>query len=150
MAEDHRAGSRGLGGRVRGVALAACLALPAMTVVPIIAPGTNPALAQAQPTATAPAASTPRPPAQAAPSAGPTLPLPADMTLQEYQGLNCIAFGLTAAAGVYVYSDVIVEVLTGMSVNAYLLLPVLATGFAAGCSVGSTMSPGLLWIYSRF
>ena len=72
------------------------------------------------------------------------------MTLQEYQGLNCIAFGLATAAGVYVYSDVIVEVLTGMSVSAYLLLPVLATGFAAGCSVGSTMSPGLLWIYSRF
>jgi peptidoglycan biosynthesis protein MviN/MurJ (putative lipid II flippase) len=44
---------------------------------------------------------------------------------------------------------VIVEALTNMSVNAYLLIPVLATGFAAGCSVGSTMSPGLLWIYSR-
>jgi hypothetical protein len=87
--------------------------------------------------------------AVAPPMALPLAPV-VGMTMQEYQGLNCMAFGSFTAFGVYVYSDVILEALTGAFVNPLLLVPVMATGFAAGCGVGSTMSPGLLWIVNQF
>jgi hypothetical protein len=35
-------------------------------------------------------------------------------------------------------------------VNPLLLIPVVATGFAVGCGVGGTMSPGLYWIATRY
>ena len=75
---------------------------------------------------------------------------PNGMTLQEYQGLACLTMASITAAGVYVYSDIILEVLTGTTTNPVLLIPVIATGFAAGCSVGSTMSPAFLWIANQF
>lgn len=70
--------------------------------------------------------------------------------MQEIQGLSCMALGTLSSLSVYLYSDVLTEALTGTAVNPVLLIPVLATGFAAGCGVGSTMSPGLHWIFNRF
>jgi len=75
---------------------------------------------------------------------------PAGMTIQAYQGVSCIALGLVTTFGVFIYSDVITEALTGAVANPVLLIPVMALGFASGCSVGSTMSPGLLWLSQQF
>ncbi|GEM_PF-4258659 len=75
---------------------------------------------------------------------------PAPMTTQAYQGLTCIVLGVITTVGVFIYSDVITEVLTGATVNPVLLIPVMALGFASGCSVGSTMGPGVQWISERF
>lgn len=102
-----------------------------------------PVAAQTTPTAT--------PTALADPAAAyqPLVP-PAGMTIQAYQGVSCIALGLVTTFGVFIYSDVITEALTGAVVNPVLLIPVMALGFASGCSVGSTMSPGLLWLSQQF
>lgn len=89
-------------------------------------------------------------PQSAPPSAPPSAPRGAPMTTQAYQGLSCIVLGTLTTIGVYIYSDVITEVLTGSAVNAVLLIPVMALGFASGCSVGSTMGPGVQWIVQQF
>ena len=83
-------------------------------------------------------------------SAPPSAPRGAPMTTQAYQGRSCIVLGTLTTIGVYIYSDVITEVLTGAVVNAVLLIPVMALGFASGCSVGSTMGPGVQWIVQQF
>ena len=75
---------------------------------------------------------------------------PVPMTTQAYQGLSCIVVGTLTTVGVYIYSDVITEILSGMAVNPVLLIPVMAVGFASGCSVGSTMGPGVQWIAQQF
>jgi hypothetical protein len=67
------------------------------------------------------------------------------MTLPEYQGMGCLTAGVIAATGVFIYSDVITAAVSGV-VNPVLLIPVVATGFAVGCGVGATLSPGFLWI----
>ena len=72
------------------------------------------------------------------------------MTVQEYQGLSCMILGTLTTLGVYLYSDVLTEALTGAAVNPVLLIPVMALGFASGCSVGSTMSPAFLWLSNQF
>ena len=99
----------------------------------------------------APVAAQTASPAPASPPAlsQPVTP-PSPMTTQAYQGLTCIVLGLLTTVGVYIYSDVITEVLTGTAVNPVLLIPVLALGFASGCSVGSTMGPGVQWIAQQF
>lgn len=100
---------------------------------------------------TAPVAAQTTSAAPSGPSGMAPIPAPsAAMTIQEYQGLSCLALGLITTFGVFIYSDVITEALTGAVVNPVLLIPVMALGFASGCSVGSTMSPGLLWISQRF
>jgi hypothetical protein len=68
----------------------------------------------------------------------------AGMTLPEYQGVSCLTGGLVGAAGVYGYSDIIAIAATGMAASPALLVPVMATGLAIGCSVGSMMSPAFL------
>jgi hypothetical protein len=93
-------------------------------------------MAVAAPTVAQPASSPP----QAAP-----MPIVIDgMTLPEYQGLGCLTGGLIGAVGVYAYSDAIALAVTGVVTNPVLLIPVMATGLAIGCSVGSMMSPAFL------
>ena len=82
--------------------------------------------------------------AQPAPAPMPIVGL--GMTMPEYQGLGCMLGGTTAGAGAFAYSDIITAAATGM-VNPVLLLPVVATGFAVGCSVGAAASPLFLWIH---
>jgi hypothetical protein len=77
--------------------------------------------------------------------ASPAPAVPPTMTMAEYQGLGCLLGGTVATTGVFVYSDIITIAATGV-VNPLLLVPVMATGFAVGCSVAATVSPGLLWI----
>ena len=71
------------------------------------------------------------------------------MTLPEYQGLGCLAGGVAGAAGVFVYSDVIIVAATG-AFNPLLLVPSMATGLAVGCSVGAMMSPAFIWVSRGF
>ena len=80
----------------------------------------------------------------AAPPAAPFPLVAGGLTLPEYQGLGCLTGGILAAAGVYAYSDAISLAVTGMVANPMLLIPVMATGLAVGCSVGSMMSPAFL------
>lgn len=71
------------------------------------------------------------------------------MTMPEYQGWGCLLGGTAGASGVFVYSDVIAVAATGV-LNPALLIPVMATGFAVGCSVGAMASPAFLWLGRTF
>jgi hypothetical protein len=80
-------------------------------------------------------------PAMQVPPTGPN-----GMPLQEWQGVSCLWGGALAGAGVFYYSDVLTVAATGVT-NPVLLIPLIATGFAAGCSVGANAAPGLMWLY---
>jgi hypothetical protein len=71
---------------------------------------------------------------------------PYDIPLQDWQGLSCLWGGVIGGAGVFYYSDVLTVATTGAT-NPLLLVPLVATGFVAGCSVGANSSPGLTWLY---
>ncbi len=83
-------------------------------------------------------------------AAQPPLVLPRDapMTMPEYQAVSCAVAGVLTSLGAVVYLDQITAAAATVA-SPWLLLPVLATGFTVGCSVGSTVSPALLWLYRR-
>jgi hypothetical protein len=87
--------------------------------------------------------------AQSAPAVSSTPPGPYGMPLQEWQGLSCLWGGTVAGSGVFYYSDVLAVAATGAT-NPLLLIPLIATGFVAGCSVGANAAPGLTWIARQF
>jgi len=91
--------------------------------------------------AAAPAAS-----AQTAPAAPPVATGPYGMPVQEWQGLSCLWAGVVGGAGVFYYSDVLTAAVTGVT-NPLLLVPLVATGFIGGCSVGANAAPGLVWLH---
>jgi len=91
--------------------------------------------------ATAPAAS-----AQTAPEAPPVATGPYGMPIQEWQGLSCLWAGVIGGAGVFYYSDVLTAAVSGVT-NPLLLVPLIATGFIGGCSVGANAAPGLVWLH---
>jgi hypothetical protein len=68
------------------------------------------------------------------------------MPIQDWQSLSCLWGGVLGGLGVFYYSDVLTVATTGAT-NPLLLVPLVATGFLGGCSVGSNLAPGLLWIY---
>ena len=68
------------------------------------------------------------------------------MPIQNWQGLGCLWGGTLGAAGVFYYSDVLAVAATGAT-NPLLLVPLVATGFLGGCSVGYNSAPGLIWLY---
>jgi uncharacterized membrane protein YeaQ/YmgE (transglycosylase-associated protein family) len=72
----------------------------------------------------------------------------ATMTLQEKQGFGCLYAGILGVVGAYVYADIIAIAVSGM-LNPSLLVPVLASGFAVACGVGSQATPALLRMFSR-
>lgn len=82
-------------------------------------------------------------PAMAQTPAEPTGPY--GMPLQNWQGVSCLWGGTLGGAAVFYYSDVLTVAATG-AVNPLLLVPLIATGFVAGCSVGYNASPGLIWL----
>jgi hypothetical protein len=71
---------------------------------------------------------------------------PYNMPIQSWQGLGCLYGGVVASAGVFYYQDVLAYALSG-AVNPLLLVPLIATGFSVGCSVGYNSAPGLVWLY---
>jgi hypothetical protein len=83
--------------------------------------------------------------AQTAPQVAPVVTGPGDMPIQEWQGLSCLWGGVLGGTGVFYYSDVLVVAATGAT-NPLLLVPIIATGFLGGCSVGANAAPGLTWI----
>ncbi len=83
--------------------------------------------------------------AQTAPVTAPPAIGPYDMPIQEWQGVSCLWGGIIGGAGVFYYSDVLTVAATGMT-NPLLLVPLVATGFVAGCSVGANAAPGLSWL----
>jgi hypothetical protein len=68
------------------------------------------------------------------------------MTIQEWQGVSCLWGGLVGGAGVFYYSDVLTAAVSGVT-NPLLLVPLVATGFLGGCSVGANGAPGMTWLY---
>ena len=76
-------------------------------------------------------------------------PGPYGMPLQEWQGISCLWGGTVAGSAVFYYSDVLAVAATGAT-NPLLLIPLIATGFVAGCSVGTNSAPGLTWIARQF
>jgi hypothetical protein len=73
---------------------------------------------------------------------------PYGMSMAEWQGVSCLWGGSLAGLGVYYYSDVLAVAATGVT-NPLLLVPLLATGFLGGCSVGANAAPGLYWLFGR-
>ncbi len=84
--------------------------------------------------------------AQGMPLTAPPAIGPHDMPIQEWQGVSCLWGGMLGGAGVFYYSDVLTVAATGVT-NPLLLVPLVATGFVAGCSVGANSAPGLTWLY---
>jgi len=84
--------------------------------------------------------------AQTAPVTAPPAIGPYDMPMQEWQGLSCLWGGVIGAVGVFYYSDVLTAAATGAT-NPLVLVPLVATGFVAGCSAGANGAPGLTWLY---
>lgn len=66
---------------------------------------------------------------------------------QALGGLNCLMFGVVGAASVYVYNDVLMVAISGY-VNPALLIPTMTAGFIAGCGIGNTLTPGLIYLQS--
>ena len=83
--------------------------------------------------------------AQTPPVATPAIG-PYGMPVQDWQGVSCLWGGVLGGLGVFYYSDVLTAGLTGMT-NPLLLVPLVATGFLGGCSVGANSAPGLTWLY---
>jgi len=89
------------------------------------------------------------PPAFAQQPVSPTPLIPpanAPMNLAEYQGVSCAITGAAVGLATVAYLNPI-EVATATTGTALLLVPVMAAGFAVGCSVGATLSPAFLWAY---
>jgi hypothetical protein len=80
--------------------------------------------------------------AQTAPGQAPA-DAPSQMTVQEKQAFGCLYAGVLGAVAAYVYSDIIAVAVSG-ALNPGLLIPVLASGFAVACGVGSQASPAIL------
>jgi hypothetical protein len=83
--------------------------------------------------------------AQMATGTTPVVTGPGGMPIQEWQGLSCIWGGVLGGSGVFYYGDVLAVAATGAT-NPLLLVPLVATGFLGGCSVGANAAPGLTWI----
>lgn len=103
----------------------------AQSVTPPSTPMTSAAV---QPTATIP----PQESAIAPPGRQPPSP-------QALGGLNCLMFGTIGAASVYVYNDILMVAISGY-VNPALLIPTMTAGFIAGCGIGNTLTPGLIYL----
>ena len=129
----------------RRLAKAAMLAL-AIAAAPIAAhaqAAVSPAL-PASTTALQPASVNPTSATPGATTAAPARP---PVSPQAVGGLNCLMFGSAAAVGVYVYNDVLMVAISGY-VNPTLLIPAMAGAFVAGCSIGNTLTPGLMYLQS--
>jgi hypothetical protein len=77
---------------------------------------------------------------------------PSDMPIQEWQSLACLGGGALASFGLLAYNNVgvVAAAITGGNAgNPVLLLNILATGFALGCTVGNNLAPGLIWLYRQ-
>jgi len=83
--------------------------------------------------------------AQQPPSLSATPTGPYGMSMAEWQGVSCLWGGSLGALGVFYYSDVLAVAATGVT-NPLLLVPLVATGFLGGCSVGANGAPGLIWL----
>jgi len=83
--------------------------------------------------------------AQQPPSLSSTPTGPYGMAMAEWQGVSCLWGGGLGALGVFYYSDVLAVAATGVT-NPLLLVPLVATGFIGGCSVGANAAPGLIWL----
>ncbi len=124
-------------------AVALCLAASLVATSALGTPG----LAQAVPALTQ-AAQAQAPhvqPVQAQPTPGEPRG-PYGMSMPEWQGVSCLWGGTLAGIGVSYFSDMLSVAATGMT-NPLLLIPFIATGFVAGCSVASNAAPGLAWLY---
>ena len=88
---------------------------------------------------TVPAAEAP----QAAPPVAPVITAaPAPSVTQ---GLGCVAIGALTSVGVFFYGNTVAAAVTG-GPNPFLLVPMMAAGFAVGCTVGARVSPSLHWL----
>ena len=92
----------------------------------LVALGGSPGLAQPQP-------------------ARPADAIPETITAQEFQGVSCLIGDASAAIATAAYREFVSPAVT----RGLLPIAVMAGAFVAGCVVGSTASPGMLWFYRR-
>lgn len=116
------------------VTLAITTAAAPARAQPVTPPSTPMTSAAVQPTATMP----PQESAIAPPGRQPPSP-------QALGGLNCLMFGAIGATSVYVYYDILMVAVSGY-VNPVLLIPTMTAGFIAGCSIGNTLTPGIIYL----
>jgi hypothetical protein len=84
--------------------------------------------------------------ASAQPASAPAIATgPYGMAIQDWQGLSCLYGGVVGGLGVFYYSDVLTAAVSGTA-NPLLLVPLIATGFLGGCTVGANAAPGLVWL----
>jgi hypothetical protein len=83
--------------------------------------------------------------AQTAPLTPPPSTGPYGMPMSDWQGLSCLWGGVLGGAGVYYYSDVLTIAATGAT-NPLLAVPLIATGFIGGCTIGTNAAAGFVWI----
>jgi hypothetical protein len=84
--------------------------------------------------------------AQAAETGGAPAALPAAAAPPaDSHGLGCLAIGALASAGVLIYSNTLAVAITG-GPNPNLVLPLMVAGYAVGCGIGASVSPGLHWL----
>ena len=88
-------------------------------------------------------------PARAVEAPSPLAPAGTPMTMAEFQGLSCAALGAATGLAALAYLDPITVAAAGTFSTPLLLIPVVAAGFAVGCSVGATVSPALAWAYRQ-
>lgn len=126
----------------------ATAAAPAVTVVPpaLTRPAAIPAAPVLPATTATRAAPAPAPAANAAHAAvAPAATGGRTVSSWGLQSLSCMAVGAIASVGVFVYSNTIAAAVTG-GPNPALVVPLMAAGYAVGCTVGATVSPSLRWI----
>ena len=75
---------------------------------------------------------------------------PVGMTMPQFQGLACLGAGTLGSLIAYAYTDMLVLTGTVVVNPVAIFAPVVATGFAFGCSIGATAAPGLFWLQTRF
>ena len=65
--------------------------------------------------------------------------------MSEWQGISCLWGGAIGSTASFVYSEVLIVAATGAT-NPLFLIPLIATGFASGCSLGTNVAPALAWL----
>jgi hypothetical protein len=71
---------------------------------------------------------------------------PSNMSSAQFQSVSCLGTGALGALVAYAYTDLLVVTGTVIVNPVLVFAPVVATGFAFGCSIGSNAAAGVYWL----
>jgi len=74
---------------------------------------------------------------------------PPNMSSAQFQSVSCLGTGALGALIAYAYTDLLVVTGTVVVNPVLIFAPVMATGFAFGCSMGANAAPGLYWLHMK-